>query len=120
LYATLRSVTKCVGVIDNTGNVVIMSNMKATLLLKERHAVNKQAFAELLVWKVFVPLRGSAHLFKYSLAYIVLGECVLRYDNERGKGDHRHIGDVETPYPFSTPARLLADFWADVDNWSPS
>ncbi|MGA7814043.1 toxin-antitoxin system TumE family protein [Caballeronia sp.] len=93
--------------------------MKATLLLKERHAVNKQAFAELLVWKVPDPLRGSAHLFKYSLAYIVLGECVLRYDNERGKGDH-HVGDVETPYSFLTPARLLADFWADVDNWSPS
>jgi hypothetical protein len=68
LYATLRPVTKCVGVNDNTDNVVIMSNMKATLLLTERHAVNKQAFAELLVWKVPVPLRGSAHLFKYSLA----------------------------------------------------
>ena len=94
-----------------------MSNMKATLLLTEHHAIGKQASAELLVWKVFVPLRGSAHLFKYSLVYIVLGECVLRYDNERGKGDHR---DVETPYPFSTPARLLADFWADVDNCSPS
>ena len=96
-----------------------MSNMKATLLLKEHHAVNEQAFAELLVWKVPEPLRGSAHLFKYSLAYIVAGECVLRYDNERGKGDHRHIGDVETSYFFSTPAQLLVDFWADVDNWSP-
>jgi hypothetical protein len=94
--------------------------MKATLLLKERHAVNEQAFAELLVWKVPESLRGSAHLFKYSLAYIVVGECVLRYDNERGKGDHRHICDVETPYSFLTPAQLLADFWTDVDNWSPS
>ena len=97
-----------------------MSNMKATLLLKERDAVNEQAFAELLVWKVPEPLRGSAHLFKNSLAYIVVGEWVLRYDNERGKGDHRHIGDVETLYSFSTPAQLLVDFWADVDNWSPS
>jgi hypothetical protein len=96
-----------------------MSNMKATLLLKERHAVNEQAFAELLVWKVPEPLLGSAHTFKYSLAYIVSGVCVLRYDNERGKGDHRHIGDVETPYSFSTPAQLLDDFWADVDTWRP-
>lgn len=96
-----------------------MSNMKATLLLKERHAVNEQAFAELLVWKVPEPLLGSVHTFKYSLAYIVSGVCVLRYDNERGKGDHRHIGDVETPYSFSTPAQLLDDFWADVDTWRP-
>ncbi|WP_213781767.1 DUF6516 family protein [Caballeronia sp. dw_276] len=93
--------------------------MKATLLLKERHAVNEQAFAELLVWKVPEPLLGSVHTFKYSLAYIVSSVCVLRYDNERGKGDHRHIGDLETPYSFSTPAQLLDDFWADVDTWRP-
>ena len=93
--------------------------MKATLLLKERHAVNEQAFAELLVWKVPEPLLGSVHTFKHSLAYIVSGVCVLRYDNERGKGDHRHIGDVETPYSFSTPAQLLDDFWADVDTGRP-
>ena len=94
-----------------------MSNMKATLLLKERHAVNEQAFAELLVWKVPEPLRGSAHLFKYSLAYIVAGECVLRYDNERGKGDHRHWGEMETPYVFTTPEQLIADFWSDIATW---
>lgn len=23
------------------------------------------------------------------------GNCVLRYDNEAGKGDHKHIGDDE-------------------------
>jgi hypothetical protein len=96
-----------------------MSNMKATLLPKERHVVSEQAFAELLVWKVPEPLLGSVHRFEYSLAYIVSGMCVLRYDNERGKGDHRHIGDVETPYLFSTPAQLLDDFWADVDTWRP-
>jgi hypothetical protein len=96
-----------------------MSNMKATLLLKERHVVSEHAFAELLVWKVPEPLLGSVHTFKYSLAYIISGMCVLRYDNERGKGDHRHIGDVETPYHFSTPAQLLDDFWADVDTWRP-
>jgi Family of unknown function (DUF6516) len=94
-----------------------MSNMKAKLLLKERHAVSSQAFVELVVWEVPIQLLGSAHSFKYSLAYIVGGRCVLRYDNERGKGDHRHIGDVETPYAFSSPAQLMTDFWADVDNW---
>jgi hypothetical protein len=45
--------------------------------------------------------------------------CVLRYDNEAGKGDHRHVGDVEVAYTFTTPAALLADFWNDVDSWRP-
>jgi len=40
---------------------------------------------------------------------------VLRYDNEAGKGDHRHAGKTERPYGFTTYDRLLADFWADVD-----
>jgi len=47
----------------------------------------------------------------------VKGECVLRYDNEAGKGDHRHAGKTERPYRFTAPAQLLADFWADIRNW---
>jgi hypothetical protein len=45
---------------------------------------------------------------------------VPRYDDEAGKGDHRHPGAEEMPYGFTTPARLLADFWSDVDRWRPS
>ncbi|WP_371135272.1 DUF6516 family protein [Tabrizicola sp.] len=44
---------------------------------------------------------------------------MLRYDNEAGKGDHRHIGGVETAYAFTTPAKLMVDFWNDVDQWRP-
>jgi hypothetical protein len=43
--------------------------------------------------------------------------CVLRYDNEAGKGDHVHIGDRERPYRFVDPDRLVADFLADVRRW---
>lgn len=42
---------------------------------------------------------------------------MVRYDNERGKGDHRHIGDDETPYRFTDLAALLADFRRDVEDW---
>lgn len=62
-------------------------------------------------------MQSSEHKYKYALAYVVAGECVLRYDNEAGKGDHKHIGTEEIPYTFTTPARLLADFWSDVDRW---
>jgi len=91
--------------------------MKADLLLSERHQLTAEAFVELRVWKVPQPVRGSRHDLKYALAYVVAGVCVLRYDNEAGKGDHRHIGGVETYYAYTTPAKLLADFWKDVDKW---
>lgn len=61
-----------------------------------------------------------AHGYKYALAYVVAGVCVLRCDNEAGKGDHTHIGPTETPYHFTTPDRLLADFWQNVDQWRPT
>lgn len=89
--------------------------MRAELLLDERHVLRERAFAELVVWRVPTPVRGSAHRFRYRLALVVKGECVLRYDNEAGKGDHRHLGKTERRYDFTTHDRLLADFWADVD-----
>jgi hypothetical protein len=52
------------------------------------------------------------------LAYVVRGECVIRYDNETGKGDHRHFGRVEEPYVFTTPERLIADFQNDIARWN--
>jgi len=56
--------------------------------------------------------------FKYRLAYVVEQQCVLRYDNEREKGDHRHTEATEEPYTFSTPDQLMADFEADVARWN--
>ena len=91
--------------------------MKAQELLNERSQQGEHAFAELRVWRVPEPVRGSAHAFKYRLALVVDGVCVMRYDNEAGKGDHRHLGAVETPYVFTTLADLLADFWHQVDDW---
>ena len=93
--------------------------MKAEPLLNERHQLTEDSFVELRVWNVPKPVRGSRHGLKYAFAYVVRGVCVVRYDNEAGKGDHRHIGAVETDYDFTTPAALLTDFWKDVDQWRP-
>jgi hypothetical protein len=57
------------------------------------------------------------HEFKYRLAFVVDGLCGLRYDNEVGKGDHKHIGDKQEPYAFTTYDALLADFLNDVHAW---
>ena len=94
--------------------------MKATVLLDERHVIAEDAFVEIVVWRVPQPLRGSHHALKYRLALVARGECVLRYDNEAGKGDHRHVGEVEMRYEFVSYDVLIDDFWADVEAWMES
>jgi len=42
------------------------------------------------------------------------GVCVLRVDNEAGKGDHRPVGSTESPYTFTTPEQLYADFMTEA------
>jgi len=98
--------------------VVIISNMKAVKLISTRIVYSESTFAELVLWRLPKPLHGSVHGFKYRLAYIVRGECVLRYDNETGKGDHRHFDGKESDYAFTTPEQLVADFQNDIERWN--
>jgi len=92
--------------------------MNAELMLKERHIISEDAFVEMVVWRLPSPVEGSQRKFRYRLAFVVRGRCVPRYDNERGKGDHKHIGKDKIPYTFTSPQTLLDDFWHDVDTWS--
>jgi hypothetical protein len=91
--------------------------MKAVQLVRTRIIYSATSFAELVLWQVPKPVAGSAHRFKYRLAYRVSGVCVLRYDNEAGKGDHRHFGGTEAAYVFTTPEKLIADFQQDIARW---
>lgn len=88
--------------------------MKATLLIRERVFYGGGALAEMVVWQVPTPVPPSRHGFKYRLVYIVDGRRVLGYDNERTKGDHRHVENREEPYVFISIDRLLSDFVAAV------
>ena len=98
--------------------VGIVSNMRAVELLRRRIAYTEDSFAELVLWQLPEPLAGSSHRYKYRLAYVVETLCVIRYDNESGKGDHRHYGATEKPYSFSTPEGLIADFQRDIARWN--
>ncbi len=91
--------------------------MKAISLLRERFAVSDSAFVEIAVWEVPKPVRGSHHRFKYRLALVAQDKCVLRYDNEAGKGNHKHVGESEVPYEFVDLRRLETDFFEDVRQW---
>ena len=92
--------------------------MKAKLLVRQRVEVRASAFAELVIWQLHEPLAGSAHSFKYRLACVVGGICVLRYDNEAGKGDHRHWDEQESRYRFKAPDQLMADFFEDIQRYN--
>jgi hypothetical protein len=91
--------------------------MKADLLLRDRLWLSETAKVEIVIWRVPVPLSGSLHTFKYCLALVSDGVCVMRYDNEAGKGVHKHVGDREIRYQFIDLEILQTDFWTDVDAW---
>ena len=84
--------------------------MKARELFNRRVPVTEQAFAELVLWELPEPLFGSKHRYKYRLAFVVAGVCVLRYDNEAGKGAHKHVSGKEVKHRFVSADRLVADF----------
>ncbi|MBN8448951.1 MAG: hypothetical protein J0M13_08095 [Candidatus Accumulibacter sp.] len=92
--------------------------MPAALILDDRYPQGDHAFVAVRVFRVPTEVPGSTHDLKYSLAYVVDGVCVLRFDNEAGKGDHFHCGEDEAPYLFISLEQLLADFWTAVDDWS--
>ncbi|OGL47770.1 MAG: hypothetical protein A2W05_03910, partial [Candidatus Schekmanbacteria bacterium RBG_16_38_10] len=52
---------------------------------------------------------------KYSLVFVRDGKRVIGYDNAEGKGDHKHIGDKELPYNFTTVKKLFDDFYRDLE-----
>ncbi len=91
--------------------------MHAEPLLAERIALDERSFVELVVWRLASPVEGCRHDLKYRLAYVVEGVCVVRYDNETGNGDHRHIGGREAPYRFRSLESLQVAFWSDVAGW---
>jgi hypothetical protein len=88
--------------------------MRAELLLHQRIDYDDGAIVEMVLWRVPTRVHASAHDLKYSLFYGRPGLREVGYDNERGKGDHRHFKGSETPYAFATVEKLMLDFWSDV------
>lgn len=91
--------------------------MQAVKEIHDQHRLDDESYVEIVVWRLPHALPGSRHGYKYRLAYIEDGRCVVRYYNEAGKGDHTHIGPKESDYDFSDLESLLVDFWTSVDDW---
>lgn len=72
------------------------------------------AIQEIVVWQVPQPVPGSTHSYKYRMVYVVEGQRVLGHDNERGKGDHKHVAGLAEACCFRNWTALIEDFLADV------
>jgi hypothetical protein len=94
-----------------------MQSMKAALIAQAKEVRDDGSIVEIVVWELDDPLPPCRHSYKYRLFFGLAGECFVRYDNERGKGDHRHARGKESVYEFTTLEALLADFERDVTNW---
>ncbi|MFA7242001.1 MAG: DUF6516 family protein [Sulfuricellaceae bacterium] len=88
--------------------------MKATLIYQSNRTYDDGAIMEIRVWKVPQAVPGSAHELKYRLFYGYPGRRLIGYDNERGKGDHKHLEERETLYAFESLDKLIDDFLAEV------
>lgn len=84
--------------------------MKARLIYRFEQDYDDGAMVRMVIWDLPNPVPPSGHRFKYRLVYIEHGRRVIGFDNERGKGDHRHDGNKESPYVFADVPTLIQDF----------
>lgn len=88
--------------------------MKARLFVEYKQALIDGTIVEVRIWELPERTPERPHGLKYSLFFGRDGERIVGYDNERGKGDHRHYGDREEPYAFRSLKQLFDDFEADI------
>jgi len=88
---------------------------RATLVIDRKFTLEDGSIIEAVVWELPIPLKGSPHRYKFRLYYGRHGECLVRFDNEQGKGDRKHIRGVEAQYTFRDIPTLLKDFREEIE-----
>lgn len=93
---------------------------EATLILDTKTVLQDGRILQRKIWQLPQVEQGRPHGFKYRLYCGQNGQAIVRYDNETGKGDHRHVGtqELETDYIFTSLVQLLKDFAQDVERFS--
>ncbi len=86
--------------------------MKAMQLFR-RQLRQGDIHIEMVVWSLPKATADRPHGLKYRLYCGRSGRCLVRYDNETGKGDHRHYGEAEETYVFISLPALINDFKND-------
>lgn len=108
---------KLLAYLTTSFHVGIIANVKAVLITRFKDVAPDGGLIEMVVWRLPEPLPPCTHLFKYRLVYVVHGARIIGFDNEQGKGDHRHIEGREQSYVFAGIDRLIEDFIAEVERW---
>jgi len=94
----------------------MQDHMQARLVYREKYIYSDGAVREMVLWQLPKTTSERSHGLKYRLYYgLPDGTCIVRYDNETGKGDHRHTEDREEQYRFTDVETLLADFLTDIE-----
>ncbi len=94
----------------------IKNHMRAKLIYREKYIYADGAIREMVLWQLPKKTAHRPHGLKYRLYYGLADEtCVVRYDNETGKGDHKHIEEDEEPYRFTDVETLVSDLLADIE-----
>lgn len=88
--------------------------MKARLIRHLKKIYPNGVLVEMVLWQLPKPTKDRPHGLKYRFYCGQADRCIVRYDNESGKGDHIHYGNEEHPYIFVSPECLMADFLGDV------
>jgi hypothetical protein len=89
--------------------------MKAKRVFYDKTTLPDGSIVEMTIWQLPKQSSERPHGLKYSLFFGRDGSRIVGYDNERGKGDHKHLGNTESPYSFVSVEKLVADFLADVE-----
>ncbi len=86
--------------------------MRARQVFRYR-ATKAGVTVEMVIWSLPRATAKRTQGLKYRLYCGRGDECLVRYDNETGKGDHRHYGDREEIYDFESLEKLIEDFRED-------
>jgi len=89
--------------------------MKALRIFHDKLLYPDGMIVEMTIWQLPETSKERPHGLKYSLFYGRVKQRIIGYDNERGKGDHRHYYDQEYSYRFKSVEKLIADFLADIE-----
>jgi len=89
--------------------------MKAKIHTQYKDELPDGSIVSIVIWVLPEKTIERPQGYKYRLNYSTIdGTTWVRYDNETGKGDHRHIGAIEIAYEFLSIEKLVRDFMRDV------
>ena len=95
--------------------LLIMQYMKAVLIYRKTELRADGVKLDMVIWQLPHATPDRLHGLKYRLWAGRGGATLVRYDNERGKGDHRHTAAGERPYVWRGMVALGGGFLNDVE-----